>query len=892
MDAPANNSAAAPVPAGNGQPFRSRRTRIRVTFPAWASLLALLAAGCADKVTDPPPSKAVEIRILAGDDQQSEPGAPLRDSLAVRVTDRDGAGVAGVRVDFVVTSGGGSATPVQRSTDEGGIARAAWTLGTGAGEQRLDARSSGVPAVTFRARAIAREPATGLELVKGDSQVGYAAAVLADTLVVRVTDRHGHVVRDAMVQFSVESGGGSVIQAVASDSAGVARTRWTLGAAPGGQRVSARLDNGAGQPVLFRALALEDLRVEKSGMALVDDLVGRLQTAGDEAARTRAVMYIAQAISVGIYTRKGEPVVIGAERGPLDFYLYDFQVPLIARAQARGQYWSVAEMAELLTGMEIRPGDDPLPPQMLWDALKAAAEQALAQPSHPRSLLPLLLRELGLRQAVPYDLAAAASMDGVRFDALQNWLLLVALGRPLVSESPPSTPGSGLVQLSSGILRHAPHGSPRAAPPAAAAALAAGAGGDPSWCTKMGVTRPEDSRDINNWALERFLERIGNVGKTIVKTAKLSGVILDGVHGMILAYGVQVTTPDEWLKTHYGHDADGAALHFRVKVEMLDDLGTVFVECGWIAAVEFPPAGPIAGVTVRWSEAEGELRPHGTLACGTPCTTVTAADGIATLVFRPRREVVAGRGSCPGGGAFACSEESGIISGTALYQSRFGNLLIGGAAQFLTPKYSSTRWTVEYHRLPRELEIMFETQVTLEDEPDDGLYTGSMRSTFRMVLREGNTASPADPQQRYVGQGGFTYEFSFAPATQCPPILRGHRVTWQTSAGMAIREGQPLELYFTPGTWMETWTTRYMEENACVNEHTGEFLARLVAQWIDHHEHELFNGPFFRLDEYQYSFRLRNFSGTLQDGLLTKVYNITSYQSTERTRIEIRVVTP
>jgi hypothetical protein len=868
------------------------RARPQLALLVWA--LPLLAAGCRDNLTDPSEAKGAELRILGGDGQQSEPGMLLNDSLAVQVVDRDGAGVAGTRVDFVVLSGGGSAAPVQGTTNDAGIARTAWTLGTGEGEQRLEARSSGLTGVSFRARAVAREPPAGLEVVTGDGQVGYAAATLPDSLAVRVMDRHGHVVRDAAVHFSVESGGGSVSLVVAaSDSAGVARVRWDLGTVAGEQRASARLANGVGQAVVFRAQALEDLRIAKTGVPLVDDLVGRLQSAADDAARARAVLFMAQAIGVGVYTKKGEPVVIGAERAPLDFYLYDFQVPIIARAQGRAQYWSLLEMAELLASMEIRPGDEPLPPQMLLEALTAAAEQALAQPTHPHSLLPLLLRELGLRQAQSYDLAAAPPMDAVRFDALQNWLLLVALGRPFVNESPPSASGSSLAQLSGGIVRHAPHGSAQPAPASAAAVLAAGAAADLSWCARIGSRVPETG-PVNNWVLDRLLDKMGKTGKTIARTVRLSGVVLDGLHGMILAYGVKVTTPDEWLKTHYGHDTDGAELRFRVKVEMLDDLGPALVECGWIASIEFPPSGPIAGVTVSWSEAEGELRAHGTLVCGTPCITPTGADGIATLVFRPRREVIAGRGSCPGGGAFACTEESGIMSGTALYQSKFGNYVIGGAAQFLTPKYGSTRWTVEYHRLPRELEILFQTQVTLKDEPGDGVYRGSMRSTFRMVLREGNTTNPSDPQQRYVGEGGFTYEFTFTPAPgTCGPVLRGHRVAWMTRAGMPIRAGQPLELYFTPGTWMETWTARVMNETGhCVNEETAEHLGYLIIQWIDHHEHELFTGAFFRLDEYQYSFRLRNFSGALQDGLIAKEYNFADEYSTERTRIEIRVVTP
>ena len=86
-----------------------------------------------------------------GDLQAGFVGEPLPDAVGVRVADANGHPAVRVRVEFAVTSGGGSVAPASSLTDETGVARAAWTLGAGA-EQRLDATAGRVTA-EFQATA-------------------------------------------------------------------------------------------------------------------------------------------------------------------------------------------------------------------------------------------------------------------------------------------------------------------------------------------------------------------------------------------------------------------------------------------------------------------------------------------------------------------------------------------------------------------------------------------------------------------------------------------------------------------------------------------------------------------------------------------------------------------
>jgi hypothetical protein len=227
-------------------------------------------------------------------------------------------------------------------------------------------------------------------------------------------------------------------------------------------------------------------------------------------------------------------------------------------------------------------------------------------------------------------------------------------------------------------------------------------------------------------------------------------VVLDALHGAILAFSVGVTELDQRLETHYGHEAPGEPLTFRVKVEMRDDVTRALVECGWIAGTDFPPQGPIAGVSIHWFW--DNLEEHGQIDCGNACPVfggsgvsidATGADGIAKLTFRPHTEANPGEGWVV--------EEHGIVTGVALYQSKFTNLL-GSYGQYLTPKSGATRWVVERHEQPGyEVTMTVEYDVHLHDYPTppkyphDHDYRASGEVTYEFFIPDGAIKSP------YVG---------------------------------------------------------------------------------------------------------------------------------------------
>jgi hypothetical protein len=83
------------------------------------------------------------LRYFSGDNQTSTGSAPLPNPVIVELVDGTGRNVSGVTVQFTVTTGGGSISPLTVTTNASGQAQAVWTLGPAAGTQTLTAGAVG-----------------------------------------------------------------------------------------------------------------------------------------------------------------------------------------------------------------------------------------------------------------------------------------------------------------------------------------------------------------------------------------------------------------------------------------------------------------------------------------------------------------------------------------------------------------------------------------------------------------------------------------------------------------------------------------------------------------------------------------------------------------------------
>jgi uncharacterized protein YjdB len=139
----------------------------RITMPPGfhrtASLLAtllvvVLLPSCKDSA-GPPAERVTSVTASSGDLQGGIVGMLLAQPVIGLANDAQDRPVRGALVEWAVTSGGGTITPIETETDANGHASATWTLGESAGEQSVTL-TIGTASHTFVATAIAGTAAT------------------------------------------------------------------------------------------------------------------------------------------------------------------------------------------------------------------------------------------------------------------------------------------------------------------------------------------------------------------------------------------------------------------------------------------------------------------------------------------------------------------------------------------------------------------------------------------------------------------------------------------------------------------------------------------------------------------------------------------------------------
>jgi hypothetical protein len=193
---------------------------------------------------------------VTGDAQSANTGTLTPVRPAVQALDGDGAPLAGVPVQFIVQSGGGTLLDPVQQTDAAGIATVGgWIIGPTPGPNILAAQVSGVLPTQFTATGVPGI-AGNLTLASGDGLTSFFGNFLSGAPTVRVTDQAGNPVAGTTVVFEVLSGSGTVAAATpVSDFDGrAALGAWRLGTSEGLQSVRATVTGLA--PVTFTANAV------------------------------------------------------------------------------------------------------------------------------------------------------------------------------------------------------------------------------------------------------------------------------------------------------------------------------------------------------------------------------------------------------------------------------------------------------------------------------------------------------------------------------------------------------------------------------------------------------------------------------------------------------------
>ena len=199
------------------------------------------------------------IDLLAGAGQHASAGRALPQNVVVRVVSRRGLPVTGALVTFRLAEGDGAVEPASALSDADGRARTSWTLGRLPGSQSLIATVQQLDSTLVVTAEADPLPDNTRVAALVDHPSGVAAKPLADPVQLRVTDSSGRVLPDVPVSWHALEG---TVESLAArtDSAGIARARWTLGPAAGTQRLRAQVGTPHGgtaiPPVTIAATAL------------------------------------------------------------------------------------------------------------------------------------------------------------------------------------------------------------------------------------------------------------------------------------------------------------------------------------------------------------------------------------------------------------------------------------------------------------------------------------------------------------------------------------------------------------------------------------------------------------------------------------------------------------
>ena len=238
-------------------------------------LFAVALAACTE-ASGPQLSVPERLVRASNGEFEGEPGFAVAESLAVRVIDRNGNGIAGQSVEFKVVEGNGSVNPAVAETDATGHARARWQLGTTPGTNTVEARARGADMGVVQFRAMGRSsPGDRIERVSGGGGIVIGGCPLPGPLVVRVTAA-GQPIANATVEFTPNANGGvAEPNIVRTDAQGMASAVWKPGTEGGNATIRAVLRNASAPSVTFTA---ESRPVAPNGYAVIGNQIWSSRT--------------------------------------------------------------------------------------------------------------------------------------------------------------------------------------------------------------------------------------------------------------------------------------------------------------------------------------------------------------------------------------------------------------------------------------------------------------------------------------------------------------------------------------------------------------------------------------------------------------------------------------
>jgi hypothetical protein len=158
-----------------------------------ARIVAQLLNGPKDTVTVQVLLRAQALAVQSGNAQLGAVSTALAQPLVVKAAASDGAGVAGVSVNFAVATGGGSVGSSTVTTDASGLASTPFTLGPTTGAQTVTASADGLAGSPLTFTATARSVAPVRLAFTAGPPATVAAGAVIGPLTVSALDAQGAV---------------------------------------------------------------------------------------------------------------------------------------------------------------------------------------------------------------------------------------------------------------------------------------------------------------------------------------------------------------------------------------------------------------------------------------------------------------------------------------------------------------------------------------------------------------------------------------------------------------------------------------------------------------------------------------------------------------------------
>ena len=229
-----------------------------------AFILVAGAAGCAggELLLPEPPGggENVSLSKFEGDNQLGTVGEQLPQPLIVSVRTARNLPADGREVEFVIRTGDLEIARDTAITDSQGNASIRCMLGTVPGDYIIQAQLidvEGEPEIQeFLAKARPGPPDT-LSATSPVTRPGRRGESVAPPPSIRVVDRFGNAVPEALVAWQVTAGQGGVSEALSRTTPdGSATVDWTLGNRIGVHKLTAAVEQAAVPPVLFTVTVL------------------------------------------------------------------------------------------------------------------------------------------------------------------------------------------------------------------------------------------------------------------------------------------------------------------------------------------------------------------------------------------------------------------------------------------------------------------------------------------------------------------------------------------------------------------------------------------------------------------------------------------------------------